>query len=73
MEITYAFNTSSSVAIKLFTLQQLHLILVGIGVLAYQFVVYPFIAKYFGPIRPLRPSAVCGKYNFVRFASVFYL
>lgn len=73
MEITYAFNTSGRVAIKLFTLQQLHLILVGIGVLVYQFTVYPFIAKYFGPIRPLRPTAVRGKYNFVRFASVFYL
>lgn len=63
MEITYAFNTSGSVAIKLFTLQQLHLILVGIGVLVYQFVGYPFIVKYFGPIRPLRPAAVRGKYS----------
>uniref|UniRef100_A0A0E0HE16 Major facilitator superfamily (MFS) profile domain-containing protein n=1 Tax=Oryza nivara TaxID=4536 RepID=A0A0E0HE16_ORYNI len=30
----------------------------GIGVLVYQFTVYPFIAKYFGPIRPLRPTAI---------------
>ncbi|XP_021311794.1 protein ZINC INDUCED FACILITATOR-LIKE 1 [Sorghum bicolor] len=30
----------------------------GIGLLVYQFVVYPFIAKYFGPIRPLRPAAI---------------
>ncbi|WVZ71589.1 hypothetical protein U9M48_020159 [Paspalum notatum var. saurae] len=30
----------------------------GIGVLAYQLAVYPFIAKYFGPIRPLRPAVV---------------
>ncbi|OEL25711.1 Protein ZINC INDUCED FACILITATOR-LIKE 1, partial [Dichanthelium oligosanthes] len=30
----------------------------GIGVLVYQLVVYPFLAKYFGPIRPLRPAAV---------------
>ncbi|KAJ1283336.1 hypothetical protein BS78_03G120700 [Paspalum vaginatum] len=30
----------------------------GIGVLVYQLAVYPFIAKYFGPIRPLRPAAV---------------
>ncbi|XP_066379177.1 protein ZINC INDUCED FACILITATOR-LIKE 1-like isoform X1 [Miscanthus floridulus] len=30
----------------------------GIGVLLYQFVVYPVIAKYFGPIRPLRPAAI---------------
>jgi hypothetical protein len=73
MEIIFAFNNSGSVAIKLFTLQQLHLILVGAGVLVYQFVVYPFIVKYFGPISPLRPAAVCEKYNFVRFASVFYL
>ncbi|XP_021313321.1 protein ZINC INDUCED FACILITATOR 1 isoform X2 [Sorghum bicolor] len=30
----------------------------GAGVLVYQFVVYPFIVKYFGPIRPLRPAAI---------------
>uniref|UniRef100_I1PTW4 Major facilitator superfamily (MFS) profile domain-containing protein n=1 Tax=Oryza glaberrima TaxID=4538 RepID=I1PTW4_ORYGL len=30
----------------------------GIGVLVYQFTVYPFIAKYFGPIRPLRPTTI---------------
>ncbi|KAJ1283337.1 hypothetical protein BS78_03G120800 [Paspalum vaginatum] len=30
----------------------------GIGVLVYQLAVYPFIAKYFGPIRPLRPAVV---------------
>ncbi|OQU86706.1 hypothetical protein SORBI_3003G131800 [Sorghum bicolor] len=30
----------------------------GLGVLVYQLVLYPFIAKSFGPIRPLRPAAV---------------
>uniref|UniRef100_A0A804LUQ9 Major facilitator superfamily (MFS) profile domain-containing protein n=1 Tax=Zea mays TaxID=4577 RepID=A0A804LUQ9_MAIZE len=30
----------------------------GIGVLVYQLAVYPFIVKYFGPVRPLRPSVV---------------
>ncbi|KAK8451998.1 hypothetical protein SEVIR_5G038100v4 [Setaria viridis] len=30
----------------------------GIGVLVYQLALYPFIVKYFGSIRPLRPVAV---------------
>ncbi|PAN31295.1 hypothetical protein PAHAL_5G410400 [Panicum hallii] len=30
----------------------------GVGVLVYQLVVYPFLVKYFGVIRPLRPAAV---------------
>jgi len=28
----------------------IHLILVGFGVLVYQLAIYPFLAKYFGPI-----------------------
>ncbi|XP_062196615.1 probable peptide/nitrate transporter At3g43790 isoform X5 [Phragmites australis] len=30
----------------------------GFGVLVYQLAVYPFIAKYFGPIKPFRPAAI---------------
>ncbi|CAO2203223.1 unnamed protein product [Urochloa humidicola] len=30
----------------------------GVGVLVYQLAVYPFVVKYFGAIRPLRPAAV---------------
>ncbi|CAO2192908.1 unnamed protein product [Urochloa humidicola] len=30
----------------------------GVGVLVYQLAVYPFLVKYFGAIRPLRPAAV---------------
>ncbi|CAD6231893.1 unnamed protein product [Miscanthus lutarioriparius] len=42
------------------TSQDVGLVLVisGLGVLVYQFVGYPLIARYFGPIRPLRPAAV---------------
>jgi hypothetical protein len=43
------------------------LILVGIGVLVYQLVVYTFVAKYFGPIKPLCPAVVCEKYILVSF------
>lgn len=31
----------------------------GFGVLVYQLAIYPFLAKYFGPIKPFRPTAVC--------------
>nr|CAB3476925.1 unnamed protein product [Digitaria exilis] len=30
----------------------------GFGVLVYQLAIYPFLAKYFGPIKPFRPAAV---------------
>ncbi|KAF8661917.1 hypothetical protein HU200_056883 [Digitaria exilis] len=30
----------------------------GVGVLVYQLAVYPFVVKFFGAIRPLRPAAV---------------
>ena len=42
----------------------------GFGVLVYQLAIYPFLAKYFGPIKPFRPAAVCDKCIFVWFASV---
>jgi hypothetical protein len=55
----HAFTTSSSIAAEFFTLQKGHLIFVGVGVLVYQFALYPYIVKYFGSIRPLRPVTVC--------------
>ncbi|CAO2162181.1 unnamed protein product, partial [Urochloa humidicola] len=30
----------------------------GFGVLVYQLAIYPFLSKYFGPIKPFRPAAV---------------
>jgi hypothetical protein len=42
----------------------IHLILVGFGVLVYQLAIYPFLAKYFGPIKTFRPAAVREKYIF---------
>ncbi|WVZ71571.1 hypothetical protein U9M48_020143 [Paspalum notatum var. saurae] len=30
----------------------------GFGVLVYQLAIYPFLAKYFGPIKPFRPAAI---------------
>jgi len=42
----------------------------GFGVLVYQLAIYPFLAKYFGPIKPFRPAAVCNKCIFMWFASV---
>ena len=59
-----------SIAIELFIWQKSHLILLGFGVLVYQLAIYPFLAKYFGPIKPFRPAAVCDKCIFVWFASV---
>ncbi|KAJ1283350.1 hypothetical protein BS78_03G121900 [Paspalum vaginatum] len=31
----------------------------GFGVLVYQLAIYPFLSKYFGPIKPFRSAAVC--------------
>ncbi|XP_025817905.1 protein ZINC INDUCED FACILITATOR-LIKE 1-like isoform X2 [Panicum hallii] len=30
----------------------------GFGVLVYQLAIYPFLSKYFGPVKPFRPAAV---------------
>lgn len=40
---------------------------VGCGLLIYQLFVYPFIVKYLGPIRPLRPAVVCEIYIIVKY------
>jgi hypothetical protein len=40
------------------------LIFAGFGVLVYQLAIYPFLAKYFGPIKPFRPAVVREKYIF---------